>query len=181
VYFYAPWLLPRLLEPEGRPQLNATSQPRNRATSHSSPCGSSNEASSHSATTKFISQSLVSYTITTAPLLGLHIHICRRPSDHRRLHNLLHVPWSPDIFKCSSGPESTIGHPSALMSSIKEWVHLVMDPSPLGLAIAIILALSIPIFLHTVVFRASGLTTLPSILLIGPSGSGKTALLTLVS
>ncbi|PQE10810.1 hypothetical protein CJF30_00008962 [Rutstroemia sp. NJR-2017a BBW] len=70
-------------------------------------------------------------------------------------------------------------HPSALMSSIKEWMHLVFDPSPLGLAIAIILALSIPIFLHTVVFRASGLTTLPTILLIGPSGSGKTALLTL--
>jgi len=48
-----------------------------------------------------------------------------------------------------------------------------------GLAIAILLAITIPIFLHTVVFRASGLTSLPSILLIGPSGSGKTSLLTL--
>jgi len=62
---------------------------------------------------------------------------------------------------------------------VKDWAQALLNPSPLGLAIAILLALSIPIFLHTVVFRASGLTTLPSILLIGPSGSGKTSLLTL--
>jgi signal recognition particle receptor subunit beta len=67
------------------------------------------------------------------------------------------------------------------MSNVKDWAQALLNPSPLGLAIAILLALSIPIFLHTVVFRASGLTTLPSILLIGPSGSGKTSLLTLVS
>jgi Tfp pilus assembly pilus retraction ATPase PilT len=59
-------------------------------------------------------------------------------------------------------------------------LNYLLNPSPLGLAIAILLAISIPIFLHTVVFRASGLTTLPSILLTGPSGSGKTALVTLV-
>jgi len=58
-------------------------------------------------------------------------------------------------------------------------VHALLSPSPLGLAIAILLAIAIPLFLHSVVFRASGLTTLPSILLIGPSGSGKTSLLTL--
>lgn len=67
------------------------------------------------------------------------------------------------------------------MASIQEWAHSLMSPSPLALVIAILLAITIPIFLHTVVFRASGLTTLPSILLIGPSGSGKTSLLTLVS
>lgn len=66
------------------------------------------------------------------------------------------------------------------MSTASEWAHAFLNPSPLGLAIAILLVLSIPVFLHTVVFRASGLTTLPSILLIGPSGSGKTSLLTLV-
>lgn len=65
-------------------------------------------------------------------------------------------------------------------SMIQDWAHALLNPSPLGLAIAILLALSIPIFLHSVVFRASGLTTLPSIVLIGPSGSGKTSLLTLV-
>ena len=43
-----------------------------------------------------------------------------------------------------------------------------------------LLAISIPILLHSFVFRTSGLVTLPSIILIGPSGSGKTSLLTLV-
>ncbi|CAL3971026.1 unnamed protein product [Diplocarpon coronariae] len=64
-------------------------------------------------------------------------------------------------------------------SAVLEWAHVILNPSPLGLAIAILLALSIPIFLHSVVFRVSGLVTLPSIVLLGPSGSGKTSLLTL--
>lgn len=66
------------------------------------------------------------------------------------------------------------------MSTITDLVYAVLNPSPVGLIVAILLAISIPIFLHSVVFKASGLTTLPSILLIGPSGSGKTSLLTLV-
>ncbi|RDL38173.1 p-loop containing nucleoside triphosphate hydrolase [Venustampulla echinocandica] len=65
------------------------------------------------------------------------------------------------------------------MSPITEWAAALMNPSPVALIIAILVALSIPIFLHSIVFRASGLTTLPSILLLGPSGSGKTSLLTL--
>lgn len=67
------------------------------------------------------------------------------------------------------------------MSSSQDWLHTLMNPSPLGLVITLILVLSIPIFLHSVIFRATGFTSLPSILLVGPSGSGKTALLTLVS
>lgn len=67
------------------------------------------------------------------------------------------------------------------MAGMGDWAQALFNPSPLGLVIAILLAISIPVFLHSVVFRASGLTTLPSILLIGPSGSGKTSLLTLVS
>ncbi|TVY30803.1 Signal recognition particle receptor subunit beta [Lachnellula hyalina] len=65
------------------------------------------------------------------------------------------------------------------MSTIAEWAHALMSPSPVALIVGILLVLSIPLFLHSFVFRASGLTTLPSILLIGPSGSGKTSLLTL--
>ncbi|KAG4431124.1 hypothetical protein IFR05_013393 [Cadophora sp. M221] len=64
-------------------------------------------------------------------------------------------------------------------STIQDWAHALLTPSPLGLAIAILLAISIPILLHSFVFRSSGLVTLPSIILIGPSGSGKTSLLTL--
>ncbi|TVY59699.1 Signal recognition particle receptor subunit beta [Lachnellula suecica] len=65
------------------------------------------------------------------------------------------------------------------MSVVTEWAQAFMSPSPVALVIAVLLVLSIPLFLHSFVFRASGLTTLPSILLIGPSGSGKTSLLTL--
>lgn len=67
------------------------------------------------------------------------------------------------------------------MSTVSDWAHALLNPSPIGLIVAILLAISIPIFLHSIVFKASGLATLPSILLIGPSGSGKTSLLTLVS
>ncbi|KAI9733727.1 MAG: hypothetical protein M1818_007141 [Claussenomyces sp. TS43310] len=66
------------------------------------------------------------------------------------------------------------------MFQLDDLLHSVLSPSPLGLAVAILLVLTIPLFLHSFVFRASGLTSLPSILLIGPSGSGKTSLLTLV-
>jgi len=69
---------------------------------------------------------------------------------------------------------------SPIMSQLGELANALLSPSPLGLAIGIVLVLTIPLFLHFFVFRASGLTTLPSILLIGPSGSGKTSLLTLV-
>jgi len=59
------------------------------------------------------------------------------------------------------------------------WMHALFSPSPIGLAVALILVISVPIFLHYAIFRSSGLTSLPSILLVGPSGSGKTSLLTL--
>ncbi len=81
-----------------------------------------------------------------------------------------------EILICTSANR----HQSMSSSTIQAWAHALLNPSPLGLAIAILLAVSIPIFLHSVVFRASGLTILPSIVLIGPSGSGKTSLLTLV-
>lgn len=67
-----------------------------------------------------------------------------------------------------------------IMSVLSDWGLALLSPSPVALLIATLLVLSIPLFLHSFVFRASGLTTLPSILLLGPSGSGKTALLTLV-
>ncbi|SLM37646.1 signal recognition particle receptor beta subunit [Lasallia pustulata] len=55
-----------------------------------------------------------------------------------------------------------------------------MGPSPLVIAITALLVLSIPLFLHLVIYRSTSATTLPSFLLIGPSGSGKTSLLTLL-
>ena len=55
-----------------------------------------------------------------------------------------------------------------------------MGPNPLAILIAAILVLSVPLFLHLVIYRSTTATTLPAFLLLGPSGSGKTALLTLV-
>lgn len=55
-----------------------------------------------------------------------------------------------------------------------------MGPTPLAIGVAILLVLSVPLFLHLVIYRSTSSTTLPSFLLVGPSGAGKTALLTLV-
>ena len=55
-----------------------------------------------------------------------------------------------------------------------------MSPTPLAIGVAVLLVLSIPLFLHLLIYRSTASTTLPSFLLIGPSGAGKTALLTLV-
>lgn len=67
------------------------------------------------------------------------------------------------------------------MSNLLDWATAVMSPSPWALIVAILVTLLIPVILHQFVFHASGLTTLPSILVVGPSGSGKTSLLTMVS
>lgn len=61
------------------------------------------------------------------------------------------------------------------------WLTSLMGPSPFVIAITALLVLSVPLFLHLVIYRSISATTLPSFLLIGPSGSGKTSLLTLVS
>lgn len=55
-----------------------------------------------------------------------------------------------------------------------------MGPTPLAIGVAVLLVLSIPLFLHLVIYRSTSSTTLPSFLLVGPSGAGKTTLLTLV-
>ena len=55
-----------------------------------------------------------------------------------------------------------------------------MSPSLIAFTVAALLVLSVPLFLHLVIYRSTSATTLPSFLLVGPSGSGKTALLTLV-
>ena len=86
------------------------------------------------------------------------------------------VPLKPRILDNESNSDGI----DTTMSAVQELVQALLSPSPWGLAIAVLVALLIPVLLHYALFRASGLTTLPSILIAGPSGSGKTALLTLV-
>ncbi|CAF9924602.1 MAG: hypothetical protein ALECFALPRED_002800 [Alectoria fallacina] len=61
----------------------------------------------------------------------------------------------------------------------QSWASSLMGPTPLAVSIAILLVLTIPLFLHLLIYRSTTSTTLPSFLLVGPSGAGKTALLTL--
>lgn len=65
-------------------------------------------------------------------------------------------------------------------TSPQSWLTLLLQPTPSAILITIFVVLSIPLFLHLVIYRSASSTTLPSVLLVGPSGSGKTSLLTLV-
>ncbi|KAL8832617.1 MAG: hypothetical protein Q9170_004817 [Blastenia crenularia] len=53
------------------------------------------------------------------------------------------------------------------------------EPSPVFLITSILLIISIPLFLHLVIYSTTS-DTLPTILLLGPSGAGKTSLATLL-
>jgi signal recognition particle receptor subunit beta len=68
-----------------------------------------------------------------------------------------------------------------MSNKVLDIIEALLSPGPLGLAIGILLVLTLPIFIHFFVHRASSVAVLPSILLVGPSESGKTSLLTLVS
>lgn len=77
----------------------------------------------------------------------------------------------------ASQPYST---PFSNTMATQAWLQMLLNPSPLGLILSILIAVSIPVLLHYFITRASGLSSLPSILVVGSSGSGKTAFVTLV-
>lgn len=57
----------------------------------------------------------------------------------------------------------------------------LLSGDPLAIVIALIVAISLPLLLHTFLYRASIRSSLtPTFLLLGTSGAGKTSLLTLV-
>lgn len=53
------------------------------------------------------------------------------------------------------------------------------EPSPIFIITSMLLILSIPLFLHFIIYSTTS-DTLPTILLVGPSGAGKTSLATLL-
>ncbi|KAJ4291690.1 hypothetical protein N0V90_009585 [Kalmusia sp. IMI 367209] len=59
------------------------------------------------------------------------------------------------------------------------WATAAFAPKASTIAVTFVLALLLPILLHTFIYRKATPTTLPAFLLIGPSGGGKTAFLTL--
>ncbi|KAL4781930.1 signal recognition particle receptor beta subunit-domain-containing protein [Aspergillus varians] len=56
----------------------------------------------------------------------------------------------------------------------------LLEGSPLGIAIALIITFGVPVLLHLVFYRAAASPPSSNFLLLGPSGAGKTALLTLL-
>jgi signal recognition particle receptor subunit beta len=62
------------------------------------------------------------------------------------------------------------------------WLTAAFSPNLTTILITIIVALGLPIILHSILYRhAAAAAQLPSFLLVGPSGSGKTAFATLVT
>ncbi|KAL4916896.1 signal recognition particle receptor beta subunit-domain-containing protein [Aspergillus aurantiobrunneus] len=56
----------------------------------------------------------------------------------------------------------------------------LLEGSPLGIAIAMIITLGVPVLLHLIFYRSVASPPSSNFLLLGPSGAGKTALLTLL-
>ncbi|KAK4971840.1 hypothetical protein LTR28_013099 [Elasticomyces elasticus] len=67
-------------------------------------------------------------------------------------------------------------HPSG---SSHTWLTWAFSPSVSAIALTLLVALLLPLLIHTYLYRTRSSTTLPTFLLVGPSGAGKTSLLTL--
>lgn len=62
------------------------------------------------------------------------------------------------------------------------WLTAAFSPNLSTILITFLVALCLPILLHTVLYKkAAAAAQLPTFLLAGPSGSGKTAFTTLVA
>jgi len=59
--------------------------------------------------------------------------------------------------------------------------EFTLSPSISAILVTLLLALTLPLLLHSYLYRTREAANLPAFLLVGPSGAGKTALLTLVS
>ncbi|MCJ1286978.1 hypothetical protein MMC26_006325 [Xylographa opegraphella] len=64
-------------------------------------------------------------------------------------------------------------------SESTSWTTSLLAPTPLAIAVTLIIAVVTPVVLHFIVHRSPSTTSLPSFLLLGPSNAGKTSLLTL--
>ena len=62
----------------------------------------------------------------------------------------------------------------------QEWATVALRPTLSTVIITFLVAIALPILLHTYLYRQKKSTQLPAFLLVGPSGAGKTSLLTLV-
>jgi hypothetical protein len=66
------------------------------------------------------------------------------------------------------------------MDTAREWLTWSFSPTIGAMLFTLVLALSLPIIFHLILYRQSAAVAVPSFVLLGPSGAGKTTLLTLV-
>ncbi|TQS31362.1 hypothetical protein Golomagni_08357, partial [Golovinomyces magnicellulatus] len=65
------------------------------------------------------------------------------------------------------------------MATVEEILTYLMTPSPLVVAIGLLIVLGAPVLLHLVLSSSTSYIVPPSVMLMGPDNAGKTALLTL--
>lgn len=65
------------------------------------------------------------------------------------------------------------------MATLEEMLTYLMTPSPLIIAIGLLIVLGAPVVLHIILSSSTSYIVPPSVMLMGPDNAGKTALLTL--
>ena len=66
------------------------------------------------------------------------------------------------------------------MTRLEDWLTWTLSPSLSAILVTLIFSLTLPILIHTYLYKRAVAKELPTFLLLGPSGAGKTSLLTLV-
>jgi len=68
----------------------------------------------------------------------------------------------------------------ATLQKLLNLFEFTLSPSISAILVTFLIALTLPLLLHSYYYRTREAANLPAFLLVGPSGAGKTALLTLV-
>ncbi|KAK0268201.1 hypothetical protein LTR91_003591 [Friedmanniomyces endolithicus] len=67
------------------------------------------------------------------------------------------------------------------MKKLEDWLTWALSPSISAILVTLIFSLTLPILIHTYLYKRAVAKELPTFLLLGPSGAGKTSLLTLLA
>ncbi|KAK1819141.1 hypothetical protein LTR12_006456 [Friedmanniomyces endolithicus] len=67
------------------------------------------------------------------------------------------------------------------MTRLEDWLTWTLSPSISAILVTLIFSLTLPILIHTYLYKRAVAKELPTFLLLGPSGAGKTSLLTLLA
>lgn len=67
-----------------------------------------------------------------------------------------------------------------IMDRLQDFFVFTLSPSIGAVVTLFLIAITLPLLLHSYIYRTQKATNLPAFLLVGPSSAGKTSLLTLV-